>query len=331
MVDKDVKESKLSFTVDEAHAGLRVDKFLSLVCGELSRSRLQALIADEHVYVNGDVLKSSSLKVGVGDVFDICVPPPAPSEPKAQNIPLDIVYEDEDLLVINKAAGMVVHPGAGNWDNTLVNALLYHCGDSLSGIGGVLRPGIVHRLDKDTSGLIIAAKNDYAHRHLSQQLADRSLSRLYHALILGIPLPVKGIVDRPIGRHRHNRLKMSVMSSSPKEARTHYKVVQNFSDALALVECKLESGRTHQIRVHMEAIGHPLIGDKLYGLQQTALIAKMKKAGYDNDFIKEIIAIPRQMLFAREVSFIHPRLEKSMQFNCSAPDDMANILKKLEK
>ncbi len=327
----DSKEEELGFTVWEGHVGVRADKFLSSVCDELSRSRLQKLIADGQVIMNGKPLKSASIRVAEGDEFSVSIPAPMPSIPEAQDIPLNVVYEDDDLLVINKASGMVVHPAAGNWSGTLVNALLYYCGDSLSGIGGVVRPGIVHRLDKDTSGLMLVAKNDHAHKHLSAQLADRTLSRVYHALVLDIPLPIKGSVDRPIGRHRHNRLKMSVMSNAPRSARTHYKVIKNYSDALSLVECKLESGRTHQIRVHMEAIGHSLIGDKIYGPQQTALIAKMKSGGYPVDLIREFIEFPHQILFAKSIAFIHPTTEKKMDFECDAPDNIAKLLKELDK
>ncbi len=325
------KENILSFIVAEGRVGLRADKYLSAVCDGLSRSRIQGLINDGQVMFNGSVLKTPSIKVSEGDEFSIVIPPAAPSEPMAENIAINVVFEDEDLLIINKDAGMVVHPGAGNWNGTLVNALLHHCGDSLSGIGGVVRPGIIHRLDKDTSGLMIVAKNDHAHQHLSQQLSDRSLSRIYHALVFDVPLPIKGKVDRPIGRHRHNRLKMSVMSNSPRDACTHYKVLKNYKDACSLLECKLESGRTHQIRVHMEAISCPVLGDPVYGVQRTALIAKMKKAGYDNDLIKEIIEFPRQMLHARHISFIHPRTETEMCFQCDVPNDMNKILKKLDK
>ncbi len=323
------EEKELEFIVDEYHMDMRADKFLSVVCDDLSRSRIRGLIDDGQVFVGGRVLKTPSLKTKEGDVFNVRIPALVDGDPIAQDIDLDIVYEDDDLLVINKKAGMVVHPAAGNWDNTLVNALLYHCGDSLSGIGGVMRPGIVHRLDKDTSGLILVAKNDFAHQSLSQQLADRSLSRIYIALVLGVPIPIKGSVNRPIGRHRHNRLKMSVMSNSLKDACTHYKVIKNYGDALSLVECKLETGRTHQIRVHMEAIGHCLIGDPLYGPQKTAVIGKMKKAGYNIEVINDFVEFSRQFLLAKEVSFIHPRSCEVMSFGCDFPDDMSKILSKL--
>ncbi len=319
----------LEYEVPLEAVGQRADKFLSSVCQEFSRSRLQSLIADGHVLLNDAPLKTASFKVSEGEVFSVRVPEPEPSEPKAENIPLDIVYEDDDLVVINKAVGMVVHPGAGNWTGTLVNALLYHCGDSLSGIGGVLRPGIVHRLDKDTSGLMIAAKNDHAHHHLSEQLADRSLTRIYHALVIGVPLPIKGSVDRPIGRHRHNRLKMSVMTNAPKDACTHYKVLEDFNGGCSLIECRLETGRTHQIRVHLEAIGHPLIGDVLYPVQQTKLKSMIKNAGYPDDLSSEMIDLKRQMLHAQTISFIHPRHKEVMEFSCDLPSDFSNILKKL--
>lgn len=321
----------LTYTAEEQHVDVRADKFLSAVCCELSRSRLQKLIVDGCVMLNDNVLKSASVRISLGDVFSVSIPPAITGDPEAENIPLNVVYEDDDLLVINKAAGMVVHPGAGNWTGTLVNALLHHCGDSLSGIGGVVRPGIVHRLDKDTSGLIIVAKNDNAHQFLSSQFSDRSLSRIYHALVLGIPMPIKGAIKREIGRHRHNRLKMSVMSNAPREACTRYKVVESYGDACALVECKLETGRTHQIRVHMETIGHPLIGDPLYSPQKTALIAKLKKEGYSIDVIELISGIKQQVLFARHISFIHPRSKEHMEFECEAPEYISNVLKNLRK
>ncbi len=325
------EDGLLTFVAEEQHVDSRVDKFLSAVCDDLSRSRLQKLISEGCVTLNDAVLKSASTRIESGDVVCVSVPEAVEGEPKAENIPLDVVYEDEDLLVVNKAAGMVVHPGAGNWSGTLVNALLHHCGDSLSGIGGVVRPGIVHRLDKDTSGLIIIAKNDHAHHFLSSQFSDRSLSRIYNALVLGVPMPIKGVVKREIGRHRHNRLKMSVLSNSPRDACTHYKVIENFDESCSLVECKLETGRTHQIRVHMEAIGHPLIGDPLYTPQRTAVISRLKMASYGDDTIELITSLNQQLLFARHISFIHPRSEKRMEFECSAPEYISNVLKKLRK
>lgn len=321
----------LTYNVEDVDAGQRVDKFLSVMCDALSRSRLQGLISNGDVFLNGKVLKGASTKTEEGDVLAVRIPPPEPSVPLAEDLPLNIIYEDDDVIVVNKAAGMVVHPGAGNWSGTLVNALLFHCADRLSGIGGVIRPGIVHRLDKDTSGLMLIAKNDHAHQYLSAQLADRSLSRIYHALVLGVPMPIKGVVDRPIGRHRHHRIKMSVMSNSPRDARTHYRILESFGDLCSLLECKLESGRTHQIRVHMETMGHPLIGDTLYGIQPTKLSAKVKNSGYPIELTDEMMGFGRQVLHAKTISFIHPTTEEEMMFDSELPEDMANLLKKLEK
>lgn len=208
----------------------------------------------------------------------------------------------------------------------MVNALLHHCGNSLSGIGGVIRPGIVHRLDKDTSGLLLVAKNDHAHQALSAQLADRSLSRVYRALATGVPMPVKGTVDRPIGRHSHHRLKMSVVGTAPRDARTHYKVIERFGEVCSLVECRLETGRTHQIRVHMEALGYPLIGDSFYGPQPTLLKSKLDKEGYGTEIIDKILNFPRQALHARELKCVHPRTEKQLSFMVPEPEDFSNLL-----
>lgn len=326
-----MEENSLNYNVGEAEVGLRADKFLGQVCSEFSRSRLQKMISDEDVFLNGDVLTAGSYRVVLGDVLSVRVSDPEPSEPVAEDIPLDVVYEDDDVIVINKPAGLVVHPGAGNWSGTLVNALLYHCGRSLSGIGGVIRPGIVHRLDKDTSGLMVVAKNDHAHHFLSEQFADRTLSRVYHALVFGVPVPLKGSVDRSIGRHRHNRLKMSVMSNSPKEARTNYHVLESFGEAFSLVECKLDTGRTHQIRVHMEALGHPVIGDPLYFVQPTALKSKMHNNSYSSDIIDLIFSLDRQMLHAKALRFVHPITQKEMSFEVNVPDDFSNVLKNIKK
>ncbi len=327
MDSNNFKDNNLSFEVEGLHEGQRADKVLSSLCADLSRARLQGLISKGVVLLDGEILKQASLKLKAGQILDVMVPDPDPSEPEAEDIALDILYEDDDVIVINKAAGMVVHPGAGNWSGTLVNALLYHCGKSLSGIGGVVRPGIVHRLDKDTSGVMIAAKNDQAHRHLSEQLADRSLSRVYHALVLGVPMPIKGTIDRPIGRHKHNRLKMSVMSGSPREARTHYKVLKSFGEACSLVECQLESGRTHQIRVHMEDLGHYILGDSMYGAQQTQLKSKFQKENYSTDLIDKIISLDRQMLHAKQIRFVHPRTGEEHFYECELANDISELLK----
>lgn len=328
-ISSDLNET-YRFVIDETQAGGRADKVVSALCEDLSRARLQSLIADGLVTINGAALKPSR-KLAAGDVIEIEIPPVVPSVPQPEDIALDIVFEDEHLLVINKAAGMVVHPGAGNWSGTLVNALLHHCGDELSGIGGVARPGIVHRLDKDTTGLMVAAKNDRAHQGLSEQLSDRSLSRVYKALVLKVPMPVKGKIDRPIGRHSTARLKMAIDEKNGREAITHYKVEKSYGAACALVECKLETGRTHQIRVHMEIIKHPMIGDVLYGPQPTALRAALEKEGYGQETVEKLLSFPRQALHAGAISFIHPVTQKEMSFAAPLPEDIDNLLKLLEK
>lgn len=306
------KESEITLEVTAELAGQRLDKALS-VLAELSRARLQDLMSKGHVSIGGKAATDASRKVKAGEVYQLHLPPPEPAEPEAQKIDLKIVYEDKDVLVIDKPAGLVVHPAPGNRDKTLVNALLAHCGKSLSGIGGIARPGIVHRLDKDTSGLIVVAKNDLAHQKLSAQFADRSLSRTYQAVVFGVPDMRAGIVDAPIGRHPRDRKKMAVIGKG-KSARTHYKVLDVFSGA-ALVECKLETGRTHQIRVHMAHIKHPVIGDPVYGLRSSQ---------------KDKIDFPRQALHAMALTFIHPRTNKIRVFEAPLPKDMKALLKKLK-
>ncbi len=325
------KNETYRFIIDESYAGSRADKALSLLCEDLSRSRVQALIDDGQVIINGAALKAASRKLEVGDVLEIDIPPPVPCDPEAEDILLDVVFEDEYLLVINKAAGMVVHPGAGHQSGTLVNALLHHCGEELSGIGGVMRPGIVHRLDKNTTGLMVVAKTDKAHKGLSEQLSDRSLSRVYKALVFKVPVPPKGKVNRPIGRHPTNRQKMAINEKNGREAITHYKIERSFGEACSLVECKLETGRTHQIRVHMATLGNFLIGDSLYGPQPTALKAALKKEGYEGDVIDPIAAFDRQALHAQSIKFIHPVTKEAMTFEKAIPEDMGNLLKLLEK
>lgn len=329
--DFDESLQKLSLLVEGQDQCGRVDKALSAAFPDVSRSRIQALIEEGRLTINGKVCDSGSRKLALNDFAEITVPLPVAAQPQPENIPLDIVYEDHDLIVVNKQAGLVVHPGAGNYTGTLVNALLYHCGESLSGIGGVLRPGIVHRLDKDTSGLMVVAKNDAAHRGLAAQLEDRTLSRLYKALVFKVPFPPKGHVDAPLGRHPGHRLKMAIVRQGGKEARTFYSVEEKFGDACALVECKLESGRTHQIRVHMESLGHPLIGDQLYGPQPNALQSALKKEGYGASSLSQIMAFPRQALHAGTVRFIHPGTEEEMEFEATLPEDIDNLLKLLRK
>ena len=305
-----------TYTFESETSG-RLDKIIVDNVDDISRSRVQALILDNMIEVNDVTVNSRSAKIKVGDKVCIEIPPVKSAHPVAQNIKLDIVFEDEQLLVINKQAGLVVHPGSGNHDGTLVNALLYHCSGSLSGIGGVARPGIVHRLDKDTSGLMIAAKTDKAHQHLSSQLSSRTLKRQYVAIVFGKPLLKIGTVDQPIARDTKNRLKMSVKPNG-KTAKTHWKV--DFSNsAVSIVTCRLDSGRTHQIRVHMEYMKHPIIGDPLYGVNPNALVSKLKKLEINT---APLLNIKRQALHSKSISFVHPESGKEMHFEAQPPEDI---------
>ncbi|MGB4106489.1 MAG: RluA family pseudouridine synthase [Alphaproteobacteria bacterium] len=322
----------LRFEIEDGASRSRIDKVLGDLCGEeLSRTRVKALIEQGHVRLNGEECDTPSRKIKAGDVLEVDVPPPVAAEPGAENIALDVVYEDSDLLVINKPAGMVVHPGAGNYSGTLVNALLHRNANDLSGIGGVLRPGIVHRLDKETSGLMVAAKNDIAHRGLAEQLESRTLKRVYKALVLGVPFPHKGTVDLALGRHPASRIKMSVRRKGGKDAKTHYTVEKKFGKEFALVECRLETGRTHQIRVHMESLKHPLIGDPIYGPQDSALKAALKRGGWSPEAAKVVLDFPRQALHAQFMSFIHPVSRERLDLEAPLPGDFVKILKSLDK
>ena len=331
-VSEDITDDQdiLSCTVQAEDDGARLDKVLATRFSDLSRSRLKALILEEAVMLDDAVCTDPSRKVKEGMVLTVAVPPPVDDVPVPENIPLDILYEDEALLVINKQAGLVVHPGAGNHSGTLVNALLYHCGDTLSGIGGVRRPGIVHRLDKDTSGLMVVAKSDAAHQALSAQLSDRTLGRHYKAVVWGVPYPAKGFVDQPIGRHPTHRLKMAVNHRNGRTAGTHYQLAESYEGAVSLVDCRLESGRTHQVRVHMAYIKHPLLGDPLYGVQRNAGEAALKKAGYEPDVIQEIMAFPRQALHAWKMAFIHPLSGAPMAFEAPLPEDLGFLINLLK-
>lgn len=323
------EEKNISVTVESDYdAGERLDKVLAgNLMGDYSRARLQGLIKEGAVTVNGVTEKKGSTKMEMQDVIEVVIPPVKSATPQPQDIPLDIVYEDDDLLVINKQAGLVVHPGAGNHDGTLVNALLHHCGDSLSGIGGVSRPGIVHRLDKETSGLMIVAKHDKAHQGMSEQLADRSLSRVYHAIVLKAPMPPVGKIDMAIARDPHNRLKMTTrIRGGGRAAVTHYKLLRNFKDCFSLVECRLESGRTHQIRVHMQALGHPLLGDAVYGGQATQTQALVKRLDAAAGVAKAVLSFPRQALHAKEINFVHPVSGDNMRFESDYADDFRRML-----
>lgn len=309
--------SNIEITVGEAQAGLRLDRALADLMPDFSRERLKALIQEGHVTLSGRAL-SPSAKVEVGQNYAITLPAPIAAEAAPQDIPLAIVHEDEHLIVVDKPAGLVVHPAAGNPDGTLVNALLHHCHGGLSGIGGVARPGIVHRIDKDTSGLLVVAKSDRAHEGLAQQFKAHSVHRLYSAVVQGLPVPSSGTVDTWIGRSDADRKKMAVhREGRGKHAVTHYRMMERLREA-ALVECRLETGRTHQVRVHMAHIGHPLIGDPIYG-----------RAKKSFKTILETLGFKRQALHARTLGFIHPVTGESLMFESAIPADMQELLSAL--
>lgn len=294
--------------VDEANISTRLDKFLSTVLSDVSRSKIQAYIDEGFILVNNKKEKAS-YKLDINDEIEIADFPKQESDLVAEDIPLDIVYEDDDLLVINKPCGLVVHPGAGNFEHTLANALKFHS-DNLSSLNGDFRPGIVHRLDKDTAGLLVVAKNDNAHAFLAEQLKDHTLGRRYYALVKGVVEEDEGRIIAPIGRDKKNRLKMAVDIRNGKDAVTNFRVIERFKD-YTLIECILETGRTHQIRVHLEYIDHPVIGDPLYGKGNRTLY----KDG--------------QLLFAHHISFIHPKSKKKMEFDVPLPDYFKSIVDSL--
>jgi 23S rRNA pseudouridine1911/1915/1917 synthase len=299
--------------------GERLDKALAEASG-LSRERIKALLGEGRIALNGKVVTQPSLKPPAGTAFIIALPAMIADAAEAQDIPLAVVFEDEHLIVIDKAAGMVVHPAAGNYDGTLVNALLHHCRGQLSGIGGVARPGIVHRIDKDTSGLLVVAKTDVAHEGLARQFADHSIERAYLAAVSGLPAPLAGTVTGWIGRSDHDRKKMAVLhelNKRGKHAVTHFKTLDRFA-AAALVECRLETGRTHQVRVHMASIGHPLLGDPVYGKNPAKLRPLLTRLGFT-----------RQALHAAVLGFIHPVSGDAVRFESPLPDDMRELLVEL--
>ncbi len=309
----------LCVTVSPSEAGKRLDVFVSEV-GEMSRSSASALIETGGVLVEGRSMPKNH-KTAAGEVIEISCPEPIPDKAVPEDIPLAVVYEDADIVVVNKPSGMVVHPAAGNYEGTLVNALLHHCGDSLSGIGGVMRPGIVHRIDKDTGGLLVVAKNDAAHLSLSEQLKDHTVSRIYYAITVGNLKEDAGIVDAPIGRSPKDRKKMAVLRPGQGMARravTHYRVLERYR-GFCLVRCELETGRTHQIRVHMAHLGHPLLGDTVYGGGSTAFEAANRSL------------VSGQCLFAAELSLIHPRTGENMHFTCELSEDMKKLIDILRK
>jgi len=320
-----------TFTVQasESDKGQRLDKVLAFLLPQYSRSRLQALVEAGHLRINGAPCETSSYKVKPDDVFELTVPPAEEAVPKPQNIALDIVYEDKDMLVINKPAGMVVHPAAGNFEGTLVNALLAYCGDELSGIGGVKRPGIVHRLDKETSGLIAVAKNDAAHKGLSEQLSSRKLKRVYQAIVWGNVSPPQGRIEGNLIRSKDDRKKITVTAEGGKEAVTDYKVLESFGLYASLVECRLQTGRTHQIRVHMASIKHWLVGDPVYGKSSIPRFLKLHKTPEKTG--NALLKFPRQALHAAQLEFIHPISENKVSLSADLPEDMKALLKLLRK
>ena len=301
-----------------AHAGWRLDRALADAVPTLSRERLKSLIRSGAVESNGKALRDPAVKVRGEEALRLAVPEPGPAHNEAQDIPLTIVFEDEHLLVVDKPAGLVVHPAAGNLDGTLVNALLHHCGRTLSGIGGVARPGIVHRIDKDTSGLLVVAKTDVAHEGLARQFAAHSIDRRYLAIVNGVPKASHGIIDAPLARSATNRKKIAIVEGKRgKRAVTHWRRLELLDDA-ALVECRLETGRTHQVRVHMASIGHALVGDPVYG-----------RSGNTHGKLLKELQFHRQALHAAELGFTHPVTKHRLSFSSPMPPDMQELFNAL--
>ncbi len=305
-------EATIATTAD----GWRLDRALADAVPTLSRERLKVLIASGAVTRDGMMVRDPAKRAAAGDRLSVAVPIPTLPHNEAQDIPLVVAYEDEHLIVIDKPAGLVVHPAAGNLDGTLVNALLHHCQGSLSGIGGVARPGIVHRIDKDTSGLMVAAKTDRAHEGLARQFHDHSIDRRYRAIVGGLPRPAEGKVDAPLARSATNRKKIAIVQGG-KRAVTHFRTMERLRDA-ALVECRLETGRTHQVRVHMASIGHALLGDPVYGRTKGAQKALLETLGFR-----------RQALHAAHLGFIHPVKSTALAFDSDMPADMQELFTEL--
>ncbi len=341
--DEDNKENEpLVLTVDEEVQGQRLDKWLSDQLTDFSRSRLKALIEEGHLMRDGSPVSSVSTKTKAGEVYCLILPDLSEPTPEPENIPLEILFEDDHLIVLNKPAGMVVHPAAGNYTGTLVNALLHHCQGSLSGIGGVARPGIVHRLDKDTSGVMVAAKHDKAHKGLTAAFSVHDIKRVYMAIVHGAPRPGVGTVETGYGRAGNDRKKMAVHdlweNPDAKEAITHDRIRETYGqgrakmpgDSLAsLVDCELETGRTHQIRVHMAHLGHPLLGDPLYG-RGPGLSGLRPGEDVTDLAIKVLGDFRRQALHARELGFIHPVTGEKLSFDVSAPADFTDLMSALQ-
>ncbi len=297
---------KFSFLIQEELVDERIDKCLSVLMERFSRSYIQKLIKDGNVFVNNQPVKAN-YKVKNEDEISFFLPKSVDTEILPQDIPLDILYEDEDIIIVNKPKKMVVHPAAGHYQDTLVNALLYHCKDSLSGINGVMRPGIVHRIDMNTTGSLIVCKNDFSHNHIAAQLKEHSITRKYHAIVYGVLKDDFGTIDKPIGRSDTDRKKMAVNAKNGRNAVTHYKVLQRF-DKYTYIECQLETGRTHQIRVHMASIGYPILGDEVYANRA----CPFKLEG--------------QTLHAKTIGFIHPKTEEYVEFNAPLPQYFVHLL-----
>ncbi len=313
-------------TVEPGDAGARLDRMLVARLGEISRTRVKHLVESGRVTMDGATITDPSMRVKPGQAFLVTLPEPVADEPLPQPMNLVILHEDEHLLVLDKAAGVVVHPAPGNPDRTLVNALLAHCGESLVGIGGVRRPGIVHRLDKDTSGLMVVAKDDATHARLSADFAARRITRAYQAVIWGVPHPREGEIAGAIGRNPHHRKKMAVRRQGGKPAVTRYRVLRAYKDRASLVECRLATGRTHQIRVHMTEHGHPLIGDQTYGNPRS--ISRLR--GLPEGIRAEVQAFPRQALHAVLLGFRHPATAEYLEFFSDLPADIARLTALLE-
>lgn len=321
MTDQD----RYTLQVTEDKDGMRLDRFLTEELPDMSRSRLKVLMEQGQV-TSPDAQKiSPSAKALLGQTFVVEIPPVVAAEPEPQDIPIDVIYEDEYLLVLNKPVGLVVHPAAGNWDGTLVNALLHHCGDSLSGIGGVARPGIVHRLDKDTSGVMVVAKSDVAHRKLAAQFEAHSLERAYKAVVWGIPTPREDRIETQIGRSPNNRKKMAVIEIGGKFAATNYKVERVLGRAASVLECRLETGRTHQIRVHMSHLGHSVVGDPAYGGG-----GRNKIRLASPEIRKQIDAFKHQALHAYLIGFDHPGSGEFMRFTVDVSKEINDLMALLE-
>lgn len=301
---------KHEIEVLESQAGIRIDKFLAEELPELSRSYVQKLIKEEQITVNGKIVKAN-YKLSPEDLVVVFQPELKEPDILAENIPLDILYEDSDILIVNKPKGMVVHPSAGHYTGTLVNALMYYCKDDLSGINGVMRPGIVHRIDMDTTGSLLVCKNDYAHQNIAEQLKTHDIKRVYHAVVHGVLKEDEGTIDAPIGRHPVERKKMCINHKNGKEAVTHYKVMKRFRN-YTYIQCQLETGRTHQIRVHMASIKHPLLGDVVYGPAK----CPFKLQG--------------QTLHAKIIGILHPRTNEYLEIDAPLPEYFSELLKKLE-